>query len=173
MTTDPDFHELLVRWFQWGTFCPVMRLHGDREPKQPQHGTTGGAECRSGAENEVWSFGPRVYEICEKYMKIREELRDYTRSLMFEAHERGSPVISTCLYVFPADPTTWEIEQQYMYGAKYLVAPVLCPGQKNRHVYLPEKGLKWKGFEDDKEYNGGQWVEVGTPIKTMPVFVRQ
>ena len=49
---DPDFRELLVRWFEYGTFCPVMRLHGDREPRQPQVGTTGGATCRSGAEND-------------------------------------------------------------------------------------------------------------------------
>ncbi|KAI1864484.1 uncharacterized protein JN550_008771 [Neoarthrinium moseri] len=80
--TDAKFRELFVRWFQWGTFCPVMRLHGDREPRQPQHGTTGGATCRSGADNEVWSYGPEVYNICKKYMVIREELRDYTRSLM-------------------------------------------------------------------------------------------
>ena len=54
---DEVFRELFVRWFQWGAFCPVMRLHGDREPKQPQHGTTGGAFCRSGAPNEVVSHG--------------------------------------------------------------------------------------------------------------------
>lgn len=52
--SDPAFRELFVRWFQWGTFCPVMRLHGDREPRQPQFGTTGGAACLSGAPNEVW-----------------------------------------------------------------------------------------------------------------------
>ena len=51
---DPAFRELFARWFQWGAFCPVMRLHGDREPRQPQYGTTGGATCRSGAANEVW-----------------------------------------------------------------------------------------------------------------------
>ena len=43
-----------------------MRLHGDREPRQPQVGTTGGATCRSGAENEVWSFGKEAFEICKK-----------------------------------------------------------------------------------------------------------
>ena len=58
--TDEAFRELFVRWFQWGAFCPVMRLHGDREPKQPQLGTTGGATCCSGAPNEVWSYGETV-----------------------------------------------------------------------------------------------------------------
>ena len=45
--TEEGFRELMVRWFQYGAFCPVMRLHGDCEPKQAQHGTTGGAECTS------------------------------------------------------------------------------------------------------------------------------
>jgi len=67
-----------------GTFCPVMRLHGDREPRQPQYGTTGGASCCSGADNEVWSYGEEVYNICVKYMNIRKKLRDYTRKLMKE-----------------------------------------------------------------------------------------
>jgi len=65
-----------------------MRLHGDREPKQRQHGTTGGATCLSGAPNEMWSYGPEVYGICKKYMLIREELRSYTRKLMREGGAR-------------------------------------------------------------------------------------
>jgi alpha-D-xyloside xylohydrolase len=54
---DPTFRELFTRWFEYGTFCPVMRLHGDREPRQRQVGTSGGASCRSGAPNEIWSYG--------------------------------------------------------------------------------------------------------------------
>ena len=82
---DPDFRELLVRWFEYGTFCPVMRLHGDREPRQPQVGTTGGATCRSGAENEVWSFGKEAFEICKKYLNLRERMKPYIARLMKEA----------------------------------------------------------------------------------------
>jgi len=85
---DEAFRELFVRWFQWGAFCPVMRLHGDREPKQQQVGTTGGATCLSGAPNEVWYYGEEVYGICKKYMFIREEMRDYTRGLMLTKRER-------------------------------------------------------------------------------------
>ena len=62
---DPEFRELLVRWFQYGTFCPVMRLHGDREPHSEPLGTKGGRICPSGADNEVWSFGEEAYEICK------------------------------------------------------------------------------------------------------------
>jgi len=81
---------LLARWFQFGTFCPVMRLHGCRNPEQPQVGETGGAQCRSGAPNEVWSFGEEAYEIMVKFVRIRELMRDYTRSLMAEAHTEGN-----------------------------------------------------------------------------------
>jgi len=172
---DPDdeaFRELFVRWFQWGTFCPVMRLHGDREPRQPQVGTTGGATCRSGAANEVWSYGDKVYEICRKYMELREQLRPYTRELMREAHEKGTPVMRTMFYEFPEDSTCWEVEDQYMYGGTYLAAPILSAGERSRNVYLP-MGCGWKETESGKEYEGGQWIEIPVSIESMPVFERQ
>lgn len=170
--TDPAFQELFVRWFQWGAFCPVMRLHGDREPRQPQHGTTGGAGCRSGAANEVWSYGEEVYEICKKYMKIREDMRDYTRGLMKQAHEKGTPVMRTLFYEFPGDQKCWEVEDQYMYGDKYLCSPVLKDGQRKRSVYLP-KGNKWAVFQGEGVHDGGQTVEADCPIGVMPVFMKQ
>ena len=170
--TDEAFRELFVRWFQWGAFCPVMRLHGDREPKQPQHGTTGGATCLSGAPNEVWSYGETVYGICKKYMFIREEMRDYTRGLMKEAHEKGTPVMRPLFYAFPGDEKCWEVEDQYMYGDKYLCCPILAPGLRTRKVYFP-KGEEWKSFADEKKYEGGCSVEVDCPLDTMPVFVRE
>jgi alpha-D-xyloside xylohydrolase len=170
--SDKAFRELFVRWFQWGAFCPVMRLHGDREPHKPQQGTTGGATCLSGADNEVWSYGPEVYEICKKYMLLREEMREYTRGLMREAHEKGTPVIRTCFYEFPEDPKCWEVDDQYMYGDKYLCAPVLRAGCTSRKVYLP-KGKKWKLLDGQDVYEGGQTRDVDCPLDTMPVFIRQ
>lgn len=169
---DEAFRELFVRWFQWGAFCPVMRLHGDREPRQPQHGTTGGATCRSGADNEVWSYGEEVYGICKKYMFIREEMRDYTRSLMKDAHEKGTPVIRPLFYDFPKDTRCWEVEDQYLYGGKYLCCPVLAPGLRKRQVYFPA-GTKWKSWAGDEEYDGGVTIEADCPLDTMPVYVKQ
>lgn len=166
---DEDFRELFVRWFQWGAFCPVMRLHGDREPRQPQYGTTGGAACCSGAPNEVWSYGEKVYEICVKYLNIREKLRDYTRNLMKEAHEKGTPVMRTMFFEFPEDEICWTAEDQYMYGDRYLVAPVLYPGAQKRKVYLP-RGCKWRDMESGTVYNGGETIEVELSLEYMPVF---
>jgi alpha-D-xyloside xylohydrolase len=172
----PDFRELFVRWFQWGAFCPVMRLHGDREPKQRQLGTTGGATCLSGAPNEVWSYGEEVYEICKKYMLIREEMREYTRGLMREAHERGTPVMRTLFYEFPGDKKCWDVgAREYMYGNKYLCCPVLEAGARTLTVYLPSlhDGQEWAEFGGEKTFGAGESVEVECPLHTMPVFVRR
>lgn len=169
---DPDFRELFVRWFQWGAFCPVMRLHGDREPRQPQFGTTGGAHCRSGAANEVWSYGDAVYEICKKYMELREKLRPYTRRLMAEAHEKGTPVMRTLFYEFPEDKTAWEVEDEFCYGSELLVAPILEAGAKQREIYLPV-GNSWIYVDNGTEYDGGQWITVPVTLESMPVFKRK
>ncbi len=169
---DPAFRELFARWFAWGTFCPVMRLHGDREPRQPQYGKTGGASCCSGAANEVWSYGEKVYEICRKYMEYRERMRPYTRKLMKEAHEKGTPVMRTLFYMYPQDSACWDVEDEYMYGPDVLVAPVLYAGQTKRSVYLPE-GDNWVEFATGKEYTGGQRVVADAPLDVIPVFVRK
>lgn len=170
--TNPEFQELFIRWFQWGAFCPVMRLHGDREPRQPQYGTTGGYFCASGADNEVWSYGPGAFEICKKYLRLREEMRDYTRKLMEEAHTKGLPLMRAMFVEFPDDPVCWELEEQYMYGDKYLVAPILNLGQRARKVYLPS-GCDWRLSDGSQQiFSGGQWTEVRAPLDTMPVFER-
>lgn len=169
---DPKFKELFVRWFQWGTFCPVMRLHGDRQPQQPQIGTTGGAACRSGAPNEVWSYGEEVYKICVKYMKLREKMRDYTRLLMKEAHEKGTPIIRPLFYEYPEDIQCWNVEDEYFYGSDILVAPILESGAISRKIYLPNSST-WIEYETKKHYDGGKWIEVKVRLDTIPIFIKE
>ncbi len=168
---DKEFHEVLVRWFEYGTFCPVMRLHGNRMPYQPQFGTTGGAECVSGAPNEIWSYGEEVYEICKKYIEIREGMRPYVRSLMEAAHEKGSPVMRPLFYDFPEDKVCWDNETEYMFGPDVLVAPVMEKGQTEKEVYLPA-GAKWTNVWTKESFEGGQTVTVETPIEQIPLFTR-
>jgi alpha-D-xyloside xylohydrolase len=173
---DPDFRELFVRWFQWGAFCPVFRLHGDREPRQPEYGNSGGSWCASGADNEVWSYGEEVFAICKAYILLREKLRGYIRDIMNESHTKGDPVIRPLFYNFPGDTKAWDVEDEYMFGSKYLVAPVLKHGQRERRVYLPE-GASWKQFTAAGEVTGelkkgGETIEVACPIGYMPVFER-
>jgi alpha-D-xyloside xylohydrolase len=169
--TDPHFHELLIRWFQWGCFCPVMRLHGYREPIKPQHGTTGGAACRSGADNEVWSYSDEVYEVCKRYLFLREKLKPYIEKIMQAAHDKGTPVIRPLFYDFPRDKTAWEIEDAYMFGPDYLVAPVLYEGLREREVYLPS-GAAWTNAWTGESFEGGRIVTSSAPLDIIPVFCR-
>ncbi|MDR0641452.1 MAG: family 31 glucosidase [Treponema sp.] len=168
---DPAFHELLIRWFQWGCFCPIMRLHGDRSPHKPPLGTTGGGMIGSGAENEVWSFTGEVYKICEKYLFLREKLRPYIKEQMRAAHEKGTPVIRPLFYDFPGDGQAWETEDEYMFGPDYLVAPILYQGKTGRQVYLPA-GTHWTDCWSGKQYDGGITINAPAPLDTIPIYSR-
>lgn len=166
-----DFRELLIRWFQFGTFCPVMRLHGLRMPGQQIIDKAGEAREWTGADNEVWSYGEEAYKIMVKFIRIREKLRDYTRSLMQEAHLSGTPVMRTLFYEFPEDPACWDIMDEYMYGPDILAAPVCHEHAKSREVYLPE-GAVWIHAGTGEEYEGGKKYTVSAPIDTIPVFLK-
>lgn len=168
---DPAFRELLVRWFQYGTFSPVMRLHGDREPKQPQVGTTGGATCHSGAPNEVWSYGEDAYEILSDYLFLRERLRPYVKEQMTAAHEKGTPVMRPLFYDFPDDERAWENETSYLFGPDMLVAPVMHAGKTTAEVYLPEG--EWFDAWTGERYHGRTVASVDAPIERIPVFLRR
>lgn len=168
---DPNFHELLIRWFEYGTFCPVMRLHGDREPHKPQYGTTGGATCVSGADNEVWSYSPEVLDICTKYLFLRERLRPYVTEQMKQAHEKGTPVMRPLFYDFPQDKKAWDVEDEYLFGPDILVAPVMYAKQLKRSVYLPE-GASWTNAWTKETYDGGQVIDVDAPIDCIPLFLK-
>lgn len=168
---NPDFRELLIRWFQYGAFSPVMRLHGDRIPSTPIMNKDGKACMNTGGPNEVWSFGEETYEILKKYLFLREKLRPYTRTLMAEAHEKGTPVMRTMFYEFPQDEACWESNYQYMFGSDILVAPITEKDMRQRTVYLPE-GASWTYAHDGKTYTGGQSIVCEAPIETIPVFLR-
>ncbi|MDD6716603.1 MAG: glycoside hydrolase family 31 protein [Firmicutes bacterium] len=168
---DPSFQELLVRWFEWGTFCPVMRLHGERQPLQAPIGDYGGGLCVSGADNEVWSFGDDNYLILKRYLELRKHMKPYIMELMKAAHEKGTPVMRPLFYDTPSDMQSWNIEDEYMFGPDVLVAPVLYAGETERKVYLP-KGSRWKNYWTGEGVNGGSSVVVSTPIEQIPVFTR-
>ncbi|HIV54853.1 MAG TPA: glycoside hydrolase family 31 protein [Candidatus Anaerobiospirillum stercoravium] len=168
---DEAYREVFARWFEWGTFCPVMRVHGDREPRQEPVGTTGGAMCCSGGPNEVYSYGERVYEICKKYMNYRVQLKPYIAQIMEEAHQKGTPVIRPMFYDFPADQATYDYEDQHMFGPSLLIAPVYQADQTHKQVYLPQ-GSKWRDIHSGTVYDGGQVVTIETPLEITPVFAR-
>ncbi len=168
---DAHFNELLIRWFQFSTFCPVLRMHGNRGPYDTPNLSNldyGGGFSPTGRPNELWSYGEEVYEILKKYLDIRLGMKDYIKSVMAEASENGSPVIRTLFYEFPRDTACWDIDDQYMFGPKYLVAPVLTQGMTERTVYLPHG--HWRSIHDDTVYSGEQTITVPAPLEIIPVY---
>ncbi|MBR6323204.1 MAG: glycoside hydrolase family 31 protein [Lachnospiraceae bacterium] len=173
--TDEGFRELMARWFAWGCFLPVFRLHGERSPWDVMEVTireNGRQVLGSGAGNELWSFGERNYEIMSRYLFIREKMRPYIREVMKKASETGEPVIRPCFFDFPADKRSWKEEKAYMFGPDLLVSPVTKPGVGTWEVYLPA-GTNWTELATEKVYEGGRTVTAYAPLEVIPVFIRE
>ena len=170
---DPDFQQLLIRWYEFAVYSAVLRMHGDRGPYNiPPLDTRdwGGGYLHTGQPNELWSYGEENYRIMKKYYDIRIEMHDYIKQLYEEASKNGSPLIRTMFYEFPEDSKCWELQDQYMFGSDYLVAPIFHLNQFEREVYLPAG--KWEDTRDHKVYNGGQTITADAPLDSMPVFKR-
>lgn len=168
---DPDFRELLIRWYQFAVYSPVLRMHGDRGPYNIpalDDRDWGGGYLHTGQPNELWSYGEENYKIMKHYYDIRIEMHDYIKSLYQEAHENGSPLLRAMFYEFPEDETCWNLQDQYMFGAKYLVAPIFKLHALERSVYLPQGS--WKLTSTGEVFQGGQTVTVAAPIEYSPVF---
>jgi alpha-D-xyloside xylohydrolase len=172
--TSPSFRELLVRWFQFGVFSPLCRLHGFRLPAAGAQtegtGAPGGAD-QTGAPNEPWSFGAEVYEILRRWLGLREHLRPYVMAAMRAAHTGGLPPMRPLFLNFPRDQACWEVADQFMLGDDLLVAPVIAEGARERRVYLPA-GADWRDTWTGKPAAGGQWLTAPAQLEIIPVYVR-
>lgn len=159
---DTKFRELLVRWFQYGAFCPLFRLHGFREA-MPEH--------QNGAPNEVWSYGEEVYRILSNFLHIRERLRPYVMEQMDKASKDGTPPMRPLFYDFEDDKQAWEIEDEFLFGPSILVAPIVEYQARSRQVYLPA-GAKWTNVWTEQVFKGGQTILVDAPLEILPLFLR-
>ena len=153
---DETFRELVVRWFQYGVFCPLLRLHG--------------ARAGSG-NNEVWSFGEPAYEMIKEQLLLRERLRPYIMAQMKTAAETGLPPMRPLFVDFPDDPACWDIEDQFLFGPDILVCPVVEQGAASRQVYLPA-GTTWRDAFAGDVFEGGQTLTADAPLERIPVFLR-
>jgi alpha-D-xyloside xylohydrolase len=158
------FRELIVRWFQYGVFSPICRLHGHRMPMNELLPS-------GGADNEVWSFGDEVYPILRELLFLRERLRPYIHLQMNIASETGLPPMRPLFVDFPDDPICETVEDQFMFGSEILVAPVLQNGQRERRVYLPA-GVDWLEARKGTPYSGGQWINAPALLETIPVYLK-
>jgi alpha-D-xyloside xylohydrolase len=161
----PEYRELLVRWFQYGVFCPLLRLHGFRDPR-----TAFGPEM-TGGPNEVWSYGPEALAAIEAALRLRERLRPYLMAQMRVAHEQGVPPMRPLFVDFPADARAWDVDDQFLLGPDLLVAPVLEAGATTRPVYLPA-GALWTDAATGDRHPGGTHVAAAAPADRIPLFLR-
>jgi len=162
---DPEYRELIVRWFQYGAFCPIFRLHGFREPSMPF-----GLD-QTGGPNEAWSFGDEAYECIAAMMFLRERLRPYVMTQMRTAHETGMPPMRPLFVDFPGDAPAWDVTDQFMFGPSLLVAPVAWHGARERDVYLPA-GSRWTDAWTGSTSAGGVTVTADAPLNRIPLFLR-
>jgi alpha-D-xyloside xylohydrolase len=160
--TDPYFQQLIVRWFQYGAFCPIFRLHGHRLPQTDDF---------HGAANEVWSFGESAYHIIREYMMLRERLRPYIMEQMALVSKTGIPLMRPLFIDFPSDPVCYEVDDEYLFGSDILVAPILDADVNKRELYLPA-GSSWRDAWTGQVYQGGRRITVEAPLERIPLFLR-
>lgn len=166
-TTSDEFKELIVRWFQYGVFSPVMRIHGNRN----RHGEKKrDVKEPSGDPNEIWSFGEDVYAILKDLVFLRERLRPYIDNCMAVASEKGYPVMRPMYFEYPADEICYTTSEQYMFGSDILFAPIVHQGQTEKLVYLPEG--EWVNTNDKQIYKAG-WHVINAKINEIVAFVKK
>ncbi len=170
---DPDspaFRELLIRWFQYGVFCPLFRLHGHRSADPDAPGAMGA--MFTGGPNEVWSFGEEAYAIIREQLFLRERLRPYVMAQMKLAQHLGTPPMRPLFFDYPDDAACVAVDDQFLFGPDILVAPVLYAGARSRDVYLPA-GTTWTEAWTGKECPGGQHMTAEAPLARIPVYLRE
>jgi alpha-D-xyloside xylohydrolase len=150
---DDDYPELFTRWFEYGTFLPTLRIHGER------------------THTEIWAYGPQAEAILARYDRLRYQLIPYIYSLAWHTYRSGAPFMRALWMDFGHDQRVANLGNEYMLGPAFLVAPVTVQGQTRKRVYLPA-GADWYDYWTDVRVSGGQTVSVDAPIDRIPVFVR-
>lgn len=150
---DNDYPELFTRWFEYGTFLPTLRIHGERK------------------HTEIWAYGKQAEAILARYDRLRYQLIPYIYSLARHTFDSGAPFMRALWMDFPHDPKVANLGDEYMFGPDFLVAPVTNQGQTHKRVYLPA-GADWYDYWTNVRVSGGRTITVDAPIDRIPVFVR-
>jgi len=152
--TEPAFRELFIRWFQFGTFNPVLRVHGTRSPD----------------ENELWSYGPEAQKTLVAFDRLRYRMLPYIYSLAWKTTSSGYTLMRPLVMDFRTDVRAQNTGNQFMFGPAFLVNPITEPSADSRNVYLPD--AKWFDFWSGRVQQGGHAIEAAAPIDRLPLYVR-
>ncbi len=161
------FKELIVRWFQYGIFCPVTRIHGNRGYQDWSRGM----REPTGADNEIWSYGEENFEILKDLVLLRERLRPYIQKHMDIASAEGVPVMRPMFFDYPDDEACYSLDEQYMFGDDIIFAPITKQGATQKEVYLPQG--EWVLTKDKKVYQGGKNYIIDAQINEFVAFVKK
>ncbi len=165
------FRELIVRWFQFGVFCPVTRLHGVRIKPEGHINRHPEVNETSGGDNEIWSFGERNYPILKELIELRERLRPYIMKYMNISKETGTPLMRPMFFDYNNDTVCYTLDDQYMFGEDILFAPIVEENVTSRKIYLPEG--EWINVNDKKSYSGKQWITSNAELDQFIAFVKK
>jgi alpha-glucosidase len=145
--------ELILRWYELGAFSPVFRTHEGNRPD----------------DNLQIDSTPALIAGFVRWSRIHARLAPYVRRLVEDAQATGLPAQRALFLHYPDDRETFAIQDQYLYGADLLVAPVIAAGAAARRVYLPEG--EWRYLWSGQDYAPG-WHDVPAPLGQPPVFYR-
>ncbi|MGA7913882.1 MAG: glycoside hydrolase family 31 protein [Candidatus Acidiferrales bacterium] len=151
---DPAYRELFVRWFEYGTFCPIIRLHGTRTTNT----------------NELWSYGPEAQTILTDFDRLRYRLMPYIYSLAWKVTNESYTPMRPLAMDYRTDVRAQNIGDQFMFGPAILVNPVTEPAATSREIYLPKD--KWFDFWTGQTVDGGKSIEASAPLNRIPLYVR-
>jgi alpha-D-xyloside xylohydrolase len=151
---DPAYRELFVRWFEYGTFCPIFRLHGTRTTNQ----------------NELWSYGPEAQTILTSFDRLRYRLMPYIYSLAWKTTSEGYTPMRPLAMDFRSDARALNVGDQFLFGPAILVSPVTEPAATSRRLYLPK--ARWYDFWTGRQLDGGSVIEAAAPLNRIPLYVR-
>lgn len=152
--TSADYNELLVRWFQWSTFCPILRVHG--------YQTT----------TEMWHYLPETQKILQAFDELRYRFLPYNYSVAWQVTNHGASFLRPLGMDFANQPEAWQVSDAYMYGPSLFVAPITEAKATHRTVYLPKAEGNWFDFWTDKMIEGGTTVTLDASLDKIPLLVR-
>ncbi len=151
---DPAYRELFIRWFQYGTFNPILRVHGTRKTNQ----------------NELWSYGPDAQKILVSFDRLRYRMLPYIYSLAWKTTSESYTPMRPLVMDFRSDVRAQNIGDQFMYGPAFLVNPVTEPDATTRRLYLPES--KWYDFWTGSSVAGGRTIDASASLDRLPLYIR-
>ncbi|MCH5347248.1 MAG: DUF5110 domain-containing protein [Muribaculaceae bacterium] len=152
-----EWRELNARWWQFGTFAPLFRAHGQWPRREPYN---------------IAPPGHPVYETIVDYTRLRYRLLPYLYSLNAMTARADYTPMRAMVMDFPADPTARNVGHQFMLGPALLAAPVYRYGERSRDIYLPSGETFYDFYTGTAMSGTGETVTVDAPLERMPLMVR-